>query len=95
MRSMSPITRIRGVQPLKGFVVHLEFTDGSARDVDLEPYLRGPIFAQIRVNAEVFRSLHVDPGAGTIVWDNGADIDPDVLYDRREPAWAESPRETV
>jgi len=36
--------RIRSVTPLAGFVVHLEFTDGTATDVDLEKYLRGPIF---------------------------------------------------
>jgi hypothetical protein len=37
----------------------------------------------------VFRSVKVKEG--TIAWDNGADIDPDVLYYGLTPAWAEEP----
>ncbi|WP_242647915.1 DUF2442 domain-containing protein [Candidatus Desulforudis audaxviator] len=32
-----------------------------------------------------FRQVKVDPGAGTVVWPNGADLDPDVLYARSVP----------
>jgi hypothetical protein len=35
----------------------------------------------------VFRSVRVDPQLGTIVWPNGADIDPDVHYRGLKPAW--------
>lgn len=82
-------TRIRGVQPLENFVVRLEFTDGTVRDVDLEPFLHGPVFEPVHSDAEFFRSVRVDERAGTIVWPNGADIDPDVLYHGLRPAWME------
>ncbi len=73
--------------PLERFTVRLEFTDGTQREVDLEPFLHGPIFEAQRADPTVFRSVRVDPRAGTIVWDNGPDIDPDVLYRGLRPAW--------
>lgn len=83
------LVRIRSVKPLHDFVVHLEFTNDTSRDVDLEPYLRGVMFEQIRENPEVFRSVRVDGRVKTICWDNGADIDPDTLYHNLKPVWAE------
>ena len=85
---MNELVRVRAVTPLVGFVVRLEFTDGSARDVNLDKYLRGPIFESLRSDPARFREMTVEPEAGTISWPNGADIDPDVLYHDLLPAWA-------
>jgi hypothetical protein len=79
--------RIRSVEPLQDFRVRLSFSDGSAKVVDLEPFLHGPVFDQVRTDRLLFESVQVDPGLGTIVWPNGADIDPDVLYQDLSPAW--------
>ncbi len=92
---MSALVRIRRVTPLESFVVRLDFTDGTQRDVDLEPFLHGPIFDPIRSAVQVFRSVYVDARSGTIAWSNGADIDPDVLYHGLKPAWMESEKQTV
>src|SRR5581483_4533549 len=35
--------------PFEGFRVRLGFTDGSEREVDLTPYLRGPIFERTSI----------------------------------------------
>ncbi len=81
--------RVRAVRALHGFTVRLGFSDGSERDIDLAPYLRGPIFEPIRASRSTFEAISVDQELGTIVWPNGADVDPDVLYWGRQPAWAE------
>ena len=79
------LIRICRVEPLQGYTVRLEFTDGTSREVDLERYLHGPIFQPVRDNPEMFRAVYVE--GGTIAWPNGADIDPDVLYHGLTPAW--------
>jgi hypothetical protein len=83
------MVRVRSVEPLNGFRVRLGFTDGSSKEIDLEPYLHGPVFEPIQADAKMFREVSVDHRAGTIVWPNGADIDPDVLYLGLKPAWME------
>lgn len=80
------MVRITSVRPLRDFEVELDFSDGSSRAVDLSPYLRGPVFQPIREDPALFRAVRVDRQLGTIVWPNGADLDPDVLYAGLEPA---------
>lgn len=84
------LVRIKSVKPLDDFVVSVEFTDGTTREIDLEPYLRGKVFEPLRQNKNAFRAVKVDAKMGTIVWENGADIDPDVLYHGLKPVWAEA-----
>jgi hypothetical protein len=80
---------VRSVKTLEKFQVLLEFSNGERKIVDLEPLFRGPIFEPLKQNPALFRSVRVDEELGTIVWDNGADIDPDVLYGTHVPAWME------
>ena len=86
---MSRPVRIRAVTALEDFKVRLEFTDNTTKEMDIEPYLHGPIFEPMRNDPRIFHSVKVDPRMGTIVWENGADIDPDVLYKGLTPAWME------
>jgi hypothetical protein len=81
--------RIQAVAPLRDFVVRLDFTDGSTKEVDLEPMLRGPVFEPMLRNRAEFVRVFVDPESQTIAWPNGADIDPDVLYLGLKPAWCD------
>ena len=83
------MVRVSAVEPLEGFNVRLRFTDGTVKEIDLRPYLHGPVFEVLVRSPEAFRSVKVDQELGTIVWENGADIDPDVLYAGLAPAWME------
>ena len=81
------LVRAQSVQPLTDYLVRVTFTDGTSRDLDLAPYLRGPIFEPIRRDAELYRTVRVEFGA--LTWPNGADLDPDVLYHGGTPSWAQ------
>ncbi len=78
------------VEVLHEHVVRLRFADGSEKIRDLDPYLHGPVFAAIRSDPKAFAAVKVDTEAGTIVWPNGADLAPDVLYEGRRSARMES-----
>jgi len=73
------ITDVRATAPYR---VELWFTDGSHGQVDLAPWIqeaRG-VFAALQ-DAAFFAQVLVDREAGTIVWPNGADLDPDILFE--------------
>ena len=84
------MVEVRSVKVLEKYRVLLEFRDGAQKEVDLEPLLHGPIFEPMRRDSELFRAVRVDVELGTIVWPNGADMDPDVLYGTHIPAWMET-----
>lgn len=88
MDRLGPLVRVRSAEPLDDFRVLLTFENGVRKELDLRPYLRGPVFEPIWSNPEQFQAMHIE--GGTVTWDNGADIDPDVLYYGLTPAWAET-----
>lgn len=88
-----PLIRVQKVRLLGDFWVLLEFEDGTAKKVNLEPFLHGSIFETIRQDKTVFRQIHIENGV--LTWPNGADIDPDVLYYNLKPAWMEIQEEAT
>lgn len=77
---------ITDVEVLHDHVVRLRFADGTQKVMDLDPYLGGRVFTHIREDDVAFAAMSVDEAAGTIVWPNGADLAPDVLYEARPSA---------
>lgn len=74
--------RVTDVRVERAYVVKLSFSDGSEGTVDIGRWIEGRtgVFGALQDPA-LFARVSVDREAGTIVWPNGADLDPDVLYD--------------
>jgi len=66
------------VEPLENFELELVFENSEHRIFDMKPYLETGIFSQLK-DKNVFNSVYVS--FDTIEWNNGADIDPEVLYE--------------
>ena len=68
------------VKPLGGHKLYLRFADGLQGEIDLDKLVRWEgVFAPLS-SPQRFSEVRVHPELGTIVWPNGADLDPDVLY---------------
>ncbi|MHB1843340.1 MAG: DUF2442 domain-containing protein [Deltaproteobacteria bacterium] len=68
------------VESLPKRILRLRFDDGVEGLVDIGALLPFTgIFAPLKKES-VFRAVRVDSELGTIVWPNGADLDPRVLY---------------
>ena len=75
------VVQVTSAKWVREFVVELTFSDGLLRQVDLRPELQNMsgVFERVK-DPEFFKQVRVDSEAGTIVWPNGADSAPDVLY---------------
>lgn len=74
--------RVTSVEVLPPYRLKLSFADGSTGIVDGARWVLGEdagVFAELR-DPTLFAQVSVDPEAGTIVWPNDLDIDPDTLY---------------
>ncbi len=71
---------IVAVKPLGAYRLQLRFEDGVVGEVDIAKLISFTgVFAPLK-ESTYFHQVRVDPELGTIVWPNGADLDPDVLY---------------
>ena len=73
--------RIIAVKYVQDYVLALTFADGRQATMDFTDKIvgRGGVFTPLE-DIHFFAQVTVDPEAGTLVWPNGVDLDPDVLY---------------
>ena len=75
------IPRVTAVRYLRDYELEVGFTDGTMAVLDFRRRIqgRGGVFAPME-SMEFFKQVAVDREAGTLVWPNGVDFCPDVLY---------------
>lgn len=72
--------RVVDAQALDGFRLRVTFDDETVKTVDVGPFLRGdgPMVRPLREDRALFDAVRAEDGS--VVWPNGFDLDPDVLY---------------
>jgi len=70
---------VKDAEYLHDYVIWLRFNDGAEGEIDLRDELEGEMFEPLR-DLEKFQRFYVDPELETIVWENGADLAPEYLY---------------
>jgi hypothetical protein len=68
------------VRALGGHRLLLTFEGGESREVDISKLVPFEGIFEPLADEHYFRQVRVNPDVGTIVWPNGADLCPDVLY---------------
>ena len=64
----------------ENYLLYLKFEDGKEGIVDISQLIEFKgIFAKLQ-DINYFKTVKLNPEWGTIYWENGADLDPDVLY---------------
>jgi hypothetical protein len=79
------IHEVKNVSTIKNFHLLLEFENDEFRVMDCRPYLKDEGLMAELCEPEYFRQVKVDPDLRTIVWPNGMDFCPDVLYEESIP----------
>ena len=73
--------RVVDVDYIKDYTLSITFSDGVVKVVDLQPYLNGGVFEQLK-DLSKFKQYGLNHW--TIEWECGVDLAPEFLYDLPE-----------
>ena len=77
------IHRVISFQKIGPFTLNVQFEDGTSQTIDFRPILEGELYGPLQ-DPTIFSQVHIDPEVHTLVWPNGADFDPAILYNLPE-----------
>ena len=75
-----PIHRVVGFEIAGPYTLRVRFEDAVERTIDFAPVLAGELFGPLHEQT-LFEQVQLDTEAHTLVWPNGADFDPAILYE--------------
>ncbi len=73
------LPKITQAKLLGAYTLKITFDDGLVRVIDFVDILQGPIYEPLQ-DTHLFAQVQIDPETHTLVWPNGADFDPETLY---------------
>jgi len=71
------VTAVEAMEPCK---LKVTFDKSAIKIIDMADFLHRKIYAPLQ-EFKLFKRVRVDSDLDTIVWENGADICPNVLYE--------------
>lgn len=71
---------VKYVEYIEDYKLVVTFENNIKKIIDLRNHLNRGIFKPLK-NVSYFKTVSVDEDLDTIVWDNGADISPDFLFE--------------
>lgn len=66
---------------IDGYKIRVRFNNGEEGVVDLAETLWGPVFEPLKDTAK-FQRFEVSKVFHTIIWENGADLAPEYIYEK-------------
>lgn len=71
--------KIDSIRYKNGYTYQITFSDNTKGDVNFTEFLWGEAFQELK-DKNFFKQAAIDRTSGTIVWPNGIDIAPDIIY---------------
>ena len=75
-----PIPRVTAFQIVAPPTLRVQFDDGTAQTINFEPVGGDALYRPLR-DLDLFNQVQRDPEVDTLVWPNGADVDPTTSHD--------------
>lgn len=73
------IHKIKAFRLAGDYTIEIIFEDNTQKIIDFSPVLYGEVYSPLK-NPDYFNKVFLDKEVYTIVWPNGADFDPSLLY---------------